>query len=111
MSQAVFTVTNVADSDLSNIKVTFASGKPAGHNIVEAGLSLTPKLVSIAPSTGSVGGTLIRANIQGVGTKSENVDITDAAGASLCESVEIKAYGVVDCFTRQQEITASALKV
>ena len=63
---------------------------------------MTPKLVSIAPSTGSIGGTMIRANVQGVGTSSKLVDLTDSTGASMCESVEIEAYGVVNCFTRKQ---------
>jgi hypothetical protein len=111
MSEAVFTVTNVTDGDLSNIKVLFASGKPAGHSVVDAGLSLTPKLVSISPSSGSVGGTLIRANIQGVGTGSTLIDLLDQSGASMCESVEITAYGSVNCQTRKQEISASGLQV
>jgi hypothetical protein len=54
---------------------------------------------------------LIRANIQGVGVNSTNVDITDSSGASLCESVEILSYGVVNCQTKKQEINASSLKV
>lgn len=47
----------------------FPSGYPLGKSdlIDPSNIILTPKLVSISPNSGSIGGTIIVANIQGVG--------------------------------------------
>jgi hypothetical protein len=100
LNELVFTVTNVKDGKLTGMSLAFASGKPSGHSKISDGLTLTPKLVSISPTTGSCGGTLIRANVQGVGKDSTGIDIVDDAGASLCQSVEITGYGIVECWTK-----------
>jgi hypothetical protein len=97
----VFTLTNVTSGTLSNIQVRFATGKPHGHNHVESGLVLTPKLVSISPSSGTVGGTTLTMNIQGVGVDSTNIAIQDANGASICDVVTISAYSQVSCVTKK----------
>lgn len=46
----------------------FPIGTPANHQIVTQNYSIVPKLVSITPNNGSIGGSVIVANIQGVGT-------------------------------------------
>jgi hypothetical protein len=79
-------------------------GIPAGHSLVESSFSLTPKLVSVSPVSGSVGGSLITAIIPGV-TVSDTVSIVDSTGSSICQSVTVTSYGVVECKTLAQEIT------
>ena len=88
------------------MKAYFNIGVPNGGEIIgQQSLALTPKLVSISPNTGSAGGTVITANVQGVGTLTTGLDIVDQTGASICASVEITAYGVVKCTTLAQDIT------
>lgn len=69
---------------------------------------MTPKLVSIIPSSGSIGGTLITAVVPGAGS---SVDIVDSTGTSICESVQLKSYGVVECKTLAQEIISTSLSI
>jgi len=59
-------------------------------------MTLTPKLVSVSPNSGSVGGTLITAVVPGAGS---SIDIVDSTGSSVCESVKLVSYGVVECKT------------
>jgi len=111
LGEIVFTITDVQSVTLSNMKVTFPEGTPAGHSFVDAGTTLTPKLVSISPTTGSVGGTQVTANVQGVGLGTTGIDIVDSSGTSICASVTVQSYGSVLCETKKQEINVSALKV
>jgi len=66
---------------------------------------MTPKLVSISPVSGSIGGTLITAAVPGA-TVSDVVDIVDSTGASICETTRVPSYGVVECKTLAKEITS-----
>jgi len=66
-------------------------GLPAGHAIVTAGFTLEPKLASITPNSGSIGGTLITAAIHGVGTATD-VSLVNPAGESICETVTVVSY-------------------
>jgi hypothetical protein len=47
---------------------------------------------------------LITASVPGV-TVSSSVSIVDTAGSSICQSVTVKSYGVVECKTLANEIT------
>ena len=67
-TEALFTVTDVTDLSLTSTKLYFDIGIPEGHSNIESGVTLTPKLVSLSPSSGSVGGTLVTATVPGVGT-------------------------------------------
>jgi len=49
--------------------------------------------MEITPSAGSAGGSLITATVAGVGSKTKNVDLVDATGASICKTVTIASYG------------------
>jgi len=50
---------------MSNINVYFDVGLPKGYNTVIRGqnLTLSPKLVSVSPNSGSLGGSVITAEI------------------------------------------------
>jgi hypothetical protein len=66
------------------LKLYFPVGLPADHKFVSAGFTLEPKLTSISPSEGSVGSTLIKADIHGVGTKTTELSLVNAKGTSIC---------------------------
>jgi hypothetical protein len=59
-------------------------------------LTLEPKLVSLSIAEGSVGGTNITANIQGVGTSTTGLQLVDSvSGNSLCAKLTVLSYGEV----------------
>jgi hypothetical protein len=62
--------------------------------------------VSISPNVGSVGGTVITATVPGATVTSTGLDIVDADGDSICETVEVVSYGVIECKTKDEEIAA-----
>lgn len=108
-TEAVFTITD-ADSTTVKAKVYFEQGKPEGHSFLDAGIAITPKFVSVSPNAGSVGGTTIVANVQGA-IAGSTLDITDAAGQSICDKVTVPSYGKVVCKTKKQVIASGALKI
>lgn len=67
-------MTNITGWKLHNINVYFDVGLPKGHDTVIKGqnLTLSPKLVSVSPNEGSVGGSLITAKLQGLGPLTNN---------------------------------------
>lgn len=62
-AQAVFTISDVTDMALNNMKVYFDSGVPNGRDILKDQIDLTPKLTSLSANTGSPGGSIIIANV------------------------------------------------
>jgi hypothetical protein len=80
--------------------VTFLQGKPKGHDILNAGVSITPKFVSVSPNVGSIGGTTISAIVPGIVKSTTNVAIKDATGAEVCSQIRIVDYGKVECDTK-----------
>jgi hypothetical protein len=46
---------------------------------------MMPKLVSITPNNGSIAGSVIVANIQGVGTGTLGLNLIDQTGAAICQ--------------------------
>lgn len=103
-TEAIFTIVDVDSQTLASQKLFFDVGIPEGHSIVEAAMTLTPKLVSVTPNSGSVGGSLITAVVPGAGS---SADIVDSTGASICESVQLVSYGVIECKTLAQEIATT----
>lgn len=91
--------------------VYFDVGIGKGNNLL-TGVTLLPKLVSVSPKQGSAGGTLITLNVQGVGFATTGLEVVNAAGVSICQSVTIPKYSVVKCLTKVQDIAAgTSLKV
>jgi hypothetical protein len=95
----------------TGLRVYFEKGNGLGSSILDAGLTLTPKLTEISPSAGSPGGSIIVATVHGVGSKTQNVDLVDAAGASICDKVTINKYSRVECHTKAVVIPSANLKV
>jgi hypothetical protein len=88
----------------------FASGKPAGHSVLDAGVSLSSKFTGLTPSVGSVGGSTITLTMPGA-TSGTNIKIKDASDNEICESIRVETYGKVQCDTKPVEIAAAAIKV
>ena len=86
----------------------FDSGIPEGHHYTQRELILEPKLISVTPNSGSIGGTLVTAVVPGAGP---STDLVDSNGDSICESVSLKSYGVLECKTLPQVIATTELSV
>ena len=62
-TELVVTVTNVTSGTIANADLFFDVGVPKGASVVKTTVTLDPKLVGVTPSAGSVGGSLIIANV------------------------------------------------
>lgn len=80
-----------------NVKVYLPIGIPDGLSdlTVNTGITLTPKLLSVTPSVGSAGGSLITASVKGVGENTVGVTLVNGNGVDICASVVIPSYGIV----------------
>jgi len=66
------------------MKLYFDIGIAKNNDIMSKTKTLEPRFVEINPRSGSVGGTLITANVQGVGPGTTGLDIVDMEGNSIC---------------------------
>lgn len=88
-TKAIFRVTNITGWVLNNMNVYFDVGYPAGYDLVQnQTFTLSPKLLSISPNVGSVGGSLLVAKLEGIGeitgaTKSGTL-VDSSTGDSIC---------------------------
>jgi hypothetical protein len=82
----------------------FPIGLPAGHEFVRAGITLTPKLMSLTPNAGTPGSTLITALVPGVGKGTTGIDLINSAnGDTICwnkKPMGVVEYGKFQCWTR-----------
>ena len=102
---ATFRVTEVLTGNPS-VRVYFADGLPAGYDSFDTA-TIVPTLVSISPSTGSSGGTLITVTGTGFGMDSccQDINLEHTASASdICNEVTITGYGTFTCLTKALEI-------
>jgi hypothetical protein len=90
------------------LKAYFNVGIPKGNSIVQSALTLTPKLVSLSVQIGSAGGTLILANIHGIGLGTTGLELVDSTGTSICQRTMILGYGYMMCQTNIQDIAAAS---
>jgi hypothetical protein len=56
-TMAVFRVDKVLDLQTTNMNLFFPVGLPAAHDLVRAGITLTPKLLMMTPNSGTPGST------------------------------------------------------
>ena len=107
-TRVAFRLTNLTSGSLSSAKLYFDIGIPENHAVVaNATLVTEPKLVSLSISEGSIGGSNITANIQGVGTATTGLELVDSAsGTSYCSKLTVLSYGVVQCQTIAGEVAA-----
>jgi len=62
---AIFKITDIKGVELTNMNLMFDVGYPKGLGEFIQGkkITLSPKLVVFSPKAGSIGGTIIRANV------------------------------------------------
>jgi len=74
-------------------------------------LKLSPFLVSLNPPSGSIGGTLIIAQVKGIGPQSKNITLVDKNNQDICEKVSISQPGELRCLTKKLTMIDSELSV
>ena len=95
------------DETSANVQIYFPDGFPSGYAEFVSSITVTPTLVSVSPSTGSSGGTLLTVTGNGFGTSTEGINlIHESSGSEMCEEVSITGYGTFTCLTKAMEITA-----
>ena len=92
-----------------SVRVYFADGLPSGYDSFDTA-TIVPTLVSVSPSTGSSGGTLLTVTGTGFGTKNccDDLNLESAtSGSDICDEVNITGYGTFTCLTKAMEISSS----
>lgn len=110
-STAVFKITNAPTSALKAVRLFLDIGIPEGNrNLLDEGVSMTPKFVGISANKGSKGGSTIVLNVQGIGSSElvHDIKFKDTAGASfsLCKNHSMISYGKIECHTIKATIPA-----
>jgi hypothetical protein len=82
-----------------NVDFYLPIGVPSGTDnlTITQGISLTPQFLSFSPNVGSPAGSIISAVVKGLGPQTSGVTLVDHNGVSVCSSVNIYNYGVVQC--------------
>ena len=101
-----FTAAGYTPTDDDGVALEDADGV-----IVTAGIALTPKMWSIDPKVGTIGGTLITVTVPGVGTETEGLSLVNPSGGSICEELTIISYGTVQCLTKKSDFGEEALAI
>ena len=101
------------------MKLYFDVGTPKGHDTVIDGkvIELVPKLVSLSIQSGSLGGSLIHATVEGFGNISASetwansgIDlVVNSTRDPLCASIVVKPNSIVECMTKPITVAASSL--
>lgn len=100
-TEATFAVVDALDSVTTNARFYFADGLPTNFD-TKSFIEMEPKLVSISPSTGSSGGTLITVTGAGFGPNTLGLNLAVYGGSdTICETVTITGYGSFTCMTKQ----------
>ena len=105
-TEATFRVTDVLCSNPS-LRVYFSDGLPTGYDSFESA-TIAPTLVSISPSSGSSGGSLITVTGTGFGVDTQDVNLQHTAtNSEICSEVTVTGYGSFTCLTKVMEIESS----
>lgn len=80
--------------------MSFAEGKPSNHAVIDFGVGITPKLVGISPSSGTVGGTTIIVNAPGLGSEATGITLQNSLGQTVCLNTRVIEYGKFACDTK-----------
>ena len=109
-TEGKFTLTGLKSETANVVNIWFDTGLPNGHADVKK-VTVTPNLVSITPSSGSKGGTLLTVVGTGFGTSTSGLTLVDGSGADVCAEVKITGYGTFTCLTKPSEITEQDMKI
>lgn len=120
-TKAIFRVSDINGWTLSNMNVYFDVGLPKGFDTVVRGKSfeLSPRLISVTPNVGSIGGSVLVARVEGLGPLSDTSDaywalhggtlVDNATGTDICSKVKVRSYGELECITTPGVINASTV--
>jgi hypothetical protein len=91
-------ILHIFDSTTLDIEISLLNGVPGGDAMqtlnYNTGITLLPRLHSLSPSVGSLGGTLIAADVRGFGNKTQNITlITSDTQVDICASAVVSKYG------------------
>lgn len=99
------------------MNVYFDVGLPRGYADVIQGKTFTlePRLISVTPNVGSVGGTVITARLEGLGPLANKTEaywlanggtlVDNSTGTNICEKIKVVSYALVECLTIKGNIT------
>jgi hypothetical protein len=104
---AVFTVTDMLSTSTSDVKLLSGEGYSSTASVEAIGtITLAPKLMSVAPEVGSIGGSVITVTGSGFGTGTADLGLYDAStSTSICASTTVVSYGVFTCVTNTVEVS------
>ena len=91
----------------STTNLYLAIGLPRGYTELQAGITFSPKLLSLSTSTGSAAGSLITAVVKGVGVNDQVTLYDDANGKNICQTSTVTAYGQLECLTIAEVVAAA----
>ena len=96
-------IVDMMTSTSLNTDIHLPSGHPAGTDDLNyaTGIKLTPRIHSLSPNIGSIGGSLIFADVRGIGNMSTGVTLVSGT-VDICASVSIKKYGELQCLTKEK---------
>ena len=106
-----FHLTSVPNHSVTNMKLYFDIGAPAGSSLVSAGVTIYPQIKEVLPSLGTTQGTLMIIDAPGVGSNETGYTVMNSTGASICRSVRAVAYGRLECLTNQSVIAATQVSI
>lgn len=106
LTSATFAVTEALDETTDNLRVYFNDGLPFNFDS-HTSATMVPTLVSISPSSGSSGGTLLTVTGTGFGVNTASVNlIHESTGDEICQTVTLLGYGSFSCLTKSMEISS-----
>ena len=95
-------IVDMIQSTSFNTDIHLPVGHPGGTDAMNygTGITLTPRIHSVSPNVGSLGGALIVAEVRGFGNMTTAVTLVNSAGVDICSEVSVVKYGQLKCLTR-----------
>lgn len=103
------------------MNVYFDVGLPKGFDTVvrTKTFDLEPRLISVTPNVGSIGGSVLVARVEGLGPLSNTSSaywalhggtlVDNVSGTDICTKVKVRGYGEIECTTTPGVINASTV--
>ena len=96
-------IVDMMKSTSLNTDIHLPVGHPGGTDDLNyaTGITLIPRIHSVSPNVGSLGGALIVAEVRGFGNMTDAVTLVNSAGVDICASVTFNKYGELRCLTKE----------
>lgn len=86
-------------SAVNSMDLYFSVGLPNGYTELLDGITFDPKLVSLSSNTGSSAGSIITAQVKGVGVDDQVTLYDSVNSVNMCQTSKVIAYGILECLT------------